>query len=77
MGRSATLCIGEVAVQIEELSEASGESLRLCRLSLRMIRLGSFSIEFVEDEVMFAMSWAAERAAERVKRNHDRQRDGK
>jgi hypothetical protein len=42
-----------------------------------MIRLGSFSIEFVEDEVMFAMSWAAERAAERVKRNHDRQRDGK
>lgn len=26
---------------------------------------------------MIAMSWAAERAAERVERNHDRQRDGK
>ena len=67
--------INEVTVQIAEVVVARGSSQRLCRLSVRMKRLGSFSIESVEDEVMIAVSRAAERAAKRVQRILDLQRD--
>ncbi len=67
--------IDEVTVQIGEVVEARGSSQQLCRLSVRMKRLGSFSIESVEDEVMIAVSRAADRAAKEVQRILDRQRD--
>ena len=67
--------IDEVTVQIGEVIEARGGSQQLCRLSVRMKRLGSFSIESVEDEVMIAISRAVERAAKRVQRILDRRRD--
>ena len=67
--------IDEVTVKIGEAVGAHCSSQRLCRLSVRMKQLGSFSIESVEDEVMIAASWAAERAAERLQRLLDRQRE--
>ncbi len=67
--------IDKVTVQIEDVGATRESSQQLCRLSVRMKRLGSFSIESVEDEVMIAVSRAAERAAKRVQRILDRQRD--
>ena len=62
-------------VQIADVVGARGSSQWLCRLSVRMKRLGSFSIESVEDEVMITVSRAADRAAKKVQRILDRQRD--
>ncbi len=67
--------IDEAMVHLSEVFGASGKSQRLCRLSVRMKNLGSFSIETVEDEVAVAVSRAAERAAKQVQRILDRQRD--
>ncbi len=67
--------IEQVTVQVGKVVGARVSSQRLCRLSVRMKRLGSFSIESVEDEVMIAVSRAAERAAKQVQRILDRQRD--
>lgn len=69
--------IEEVLVHLAEVAIASGKSKRLCRLSVRMKQLGSFSIETVEGEVATAVSQAAERAARQVQRILDRQRDEK
>ena len=67
--------IDEVTVQIADVVEARGSSQRLCRLSVRMKQLGSFSIESVADELRIAVSRAADRAAKRAQRIFNRQRD--
>ena len=67
--------IDEVTVKIGDVVGTRDSSQRLCRLSVRMKRLGRFSIESVEDEVMIAVSRAADRAAKEVQRILDRQRD--
>ena len=67
--------IEQVTVQIGVVGGTRGSSQQLCRLSVRMKRLGSFSIESVEDEMAIAVSRAAERAAKQVQRILDRQRD--
>ena len=67
--------IEQVTVQITDVDRASDSSQRLCRLSVRMKRLGSFSVSFVDDEVANAVSRAADRVAGQVERILDRQRD--
>jgi len=67
--------IGEVTVKIGDVVGTGDSSRQVCRVSVRMKRLGSFSIESVEDEVAIAVSRAAERAAKQVQRILDRQRD--
>ena len=67
--------IDEVTVQIGKGVGARGSSQWLCRLSVRTKRLGSFSIESVEDEVAIAVSRAAERAAKQIQRILDHQRN--
>jgi hypothetical protein len=47
----------------------------LCRLSVRIKQLGSFSIESINDDPVAAASWAVDRAAKRVQRILDRRRD--
>lgn len=64
-------------IHIAEVIGARGKSQRLCRLSVRMNQLGSFSIETIEDEVATAVSRAAERAAKQVQRILERQSDEK
>ncbi len=56
--------------------EVHGSWQRLCRLSVRMKRLGSFSVESIEKETPNAVSRAVNRAAKQVQRILDRQRDG-
>ena len=81
MGKSILLCAGSVPALTRSQSNlqkslgARGSSQPLCRLSVRMKRLGSFASESVEDEVMIAVSRAAERAAKQAQRILDRQRD--
>ena len=67
--------IEQVTVRIVDTAEDRDGSQVLCRLSVRMKRLGSFSIESVKDKVAVAVSWAADRAAQRVQRILDRQRN--
>ena len=67
--------IQQVTVQIVDTAEDRDGSQVLCRLSVRMKQIGSFSIESVKDEAVTAVSWAADRAAKRVQRILDRQHD--
>ncbi len=68
-------CIAEVTALIVDVAGARGNSQRLCRLSVRLNGLGSLSIESIEDDLMPAVSRAAERAAKQLQRILDRQRD--
>ena len=65
----------QVTVQIGDVGGTRGNSQQLCRLSVRMKRLGSFKIESVEGETPDAVSRAADRAAKQVQRILDRRRD--
>ena len=67
--------IEHVTVQIVDTAEDRDGSQVVCRLSVRMKQLGSFSIESVKDEAVAAVSWAADRAAQRVQRILERQRN--
>ena len=67
--------IEQVTVHIADVVGTPGSSQMLCRLSVRIKELGSFSIESVEDEVAIAVSRAAERAAKQLQRILYRQRD--
>ena len=69
--------IEQVSVRIAKGDRVSGGDRPqvLCRLSVRMKLLGSFSVDSVnEGDPVVAASWAAERAAKRVHRILDRQR---
>jgi hypothetical protein len=70
--------IEQVSVRIAEVDstkERDGSQV-LCRLSVRMKQLGSLSVDSVnDDDPLAAASWAADRAAKRVQRILDRQRD--
>ena len=68
--------IEQVTVQIEDVDGTRGSSHQLCRLSVRMKRLGSFSVESVEEEILDAVSRAANRAAKQVQRILDQRRSG-
>ena len=67
--------IEQVAVQIGNVGGARGCAQQLCRLSVRMKRLGSFLVESVEEETLDAVSRAADRAAKQVQRILERRRD--
>lgn len=69
--------IEQVSVRIAEVDTAQDRdgSQVLCRLSVRMKQLGSFSIDSLNDDPVAAASWAADRAAKRVQRFLDRRRD--
>jgi len=67
--------IEQVAVQIGDVSGRRCNSQQLCRLSVRMKRLGSFSVESVEEEILGAVSRAADRAAKQVQRILDQRRN--
>ena len=64
-----------VTVRIEDVDAARGGGETLCRLSVRIKELGSFAVESVDDEMSVAVSRAAGRAASRVLRLLDRQRE--
>ncbi len=74
LNRFGTL-IEQVTVQIGDVDGTRGNSQQLCRLSVRMKRLGSFLAESIEEETFDAVSRAADRAAKRVQRILDRRRD--
>lgn len=61
-----------VTVRIGTAAEASRASRTLCRLSVRMKKIGSFLVECIEDSLPEAVSQAAERAARRLKLILDR-----
>ena len=67
--------IDNVAVHISEVAKTSNRLQWLCRLSVRMNRLGSFSSESIEDAIPNAVSRAASRAAKQLERILDRQRN--
>ena len=68
--------IEKISVQIGDAGGTSGSSQQLCRLSVRMKQLGSFSIVSVEEEeALDAVSRAADRAARQTQRILDRRRD--
>ncbi len=80
VNRNSAVCrfsprIDEVTAQFTEVVGARGSSQPLCRLSVRMKQLGSFSVESLGDEVATAVSRAADRAAKQVQRILDRRRD--
>ena len=58
--------IDMVTVHIANVAGVHRRSQMLCRLSVRIKELGSFSIESVEDEVASAISRAANRAAKQL-----------
>ena len=60
--------IEAVTVRIGDVRGPSGDSRQLCRLSVRMKRLGSFLIDSVEQQITDAVSRAADRAARRLER---------
>jgi hypothetical protein len=67
--------IDRVAIQLADADGTPGSSQKICRLSVRMKRLGSFSVESVEQDTMDAVSRAANRAARQGQRILDRRRD--
>jgi hypothetical protein len=67
--------IERVTVEIRDVDRTRGGSQQLCRLSVQMKRLGSFSVESVEEEAPDAVSRAVDRAAKRVQRILERRRD--
>ncbi len=67
--------IEQVTVQVGDVGTLRVSSQQLCRLSVRMERLGSFSVESVEHETPDAVTRAANRAARQMERILDRQRD--
>ena len=64
--------IDHVAVRIDDSIGARGNSQQRCRLSLRMKRLESVSMEAVGDEVAIAVARATDRTAKQVQRLLDR-----
>ena len=69
-----TVRIGET-VRIGDVVGTRGRSQQLCRLSVRMKRLGSFLVESVEEETLDAVSRAVECAEKQVLRILDRRHD--
>jgi len=67
--------IDEITVRIGDVVGTRGCSQQLCRLSVRMKRLGSFLVESVEEETLDAVSRAAKRAEKQVLRILDRRHD--
>jgi hypothetical protein len=71
--------VEQVSIRLAELDagEDRDGSQVLCRLSVRMKQLGSFSVESVndDDDPLAAVSWAVDRAAKRVQRILDCRRD--
>ena len=67
--------IEQVTVRIGDAGGTCGSSQQLCRLLVRMKRLGSFSVESVEEEILGAVSRAANRAAKQVRRILDQRRN--
>lgn len=67
--------IEQVRVQVGDVGRTRGSSQQLCRLSVRMKRLGSFSVESVEEEALDAVSRVVDRAAKQVQRILERRRD--
>lgn len=67
--------IDQVSVKVEDAGATSGSSQQLCRLSVRMKRIGSFSVESVEEATIDAVSRAANRAAKQGQRILERRRD--
>ena len=51
--------IEQVRVQITDVVRDTTSSQKLCRLSVRMKRLGSFSVDSVEEQLANAVSRAA------------------
>ncbi len=60
--------IEAVTVRIGDVRGPSGDSRQLCRLSVRMKRLGSFLVDSVEQQITDAVSRAADRAARQLER---------
>jgi hypothetical protein len=73
--RRFTPRIDEVRAQLEEVQRPGGGTQKLCRLAVRVKRLGSFAVETIEDDGDVAVSRAAERAVHRMHRLLDRQRE--
>ena len=67
--------IDQVAVRVGGVGGMDGDQRRLCRLSVRIKPMGSFLVECVEDNLESAVSRAAERAARRLDRMFDVERD--
>lgn len=67
--------IEQVTVRIGDSGGTGRTSQSLCRLSVRMKGLGSFSVESVEEKALDAVSRAADRAARQVLRILERQRE--
>ena len=67
--------IEQVRVQITDVVRDTTSPQKLCRLSVRIKRLGSFSVDSVEEQLASAVSRAADRAARQIERILDGQRD--
>ncbi len=67
--------VDEITVRIGDTVRARCSPQQLCRLSVRMKRIGSFLVESIEEETLDAVSQAAERAEKQVQRILDQRRD--
>jgi hypothetical protein len=67
--------IEQVTVRMGGSGGADSSSQQLCRLSVRMKQLGSFSVDAVEVRAIDAVSRAADRAARQAQRILERQRE--
>ena len=65
----------EVKAEFEELVIQNRKSQQLCRLSIQTKQLGNFVLESVDDEMITVVSEAAVRAAKKIQRLLEHERD--